>query len=168
MTGLLRRGSGVSLEDRLRALGEALELARGRLPTEDIEAGEAVLGRASRRLGLGLEATVVALCGATGSGKSSLFNALAGRELSPVGVLRPTTGQTRACVWGPQAFPELLDWLRAAHVHRIESGDRRLDGLVLLDLPDNDSVATEHRLEVDRLVQIVDLLVWITDPQKYA
>jgi hypothetical protein len=43
-----------------------------------------------------------------------------------------------------------------------------LDGLVLLDLPDHDSVVLDHRLEVDRLVEIVDLLVWVVDPQKYA
>ena len=41
-------------------------------------------------------------------------------------------------------------------------------GLVLLDLPDFDSVQLDHRLEVDRLVELVDLLVWVLDPQKYA
>jgi hypothetical protein len=40
--------------------------------------------------------------------------------------------------------------------------------LVLLDLPDFDSVKVEHRVEVDRLVELVDLLVWVLDPQKYA
>ena len=43
-----------------------------------------------------------------------------------------------------------------------------LDGLVLLDLPDHDSTRLEHRLEVDRLVELVDVLVWVLDPQKYA
>ena len=43
-----------------------------------------------------------------------------------------------------------------------------LDGLVLLDLPDHDSVRLEHRLEVDRLVGLVDVLVWVLDPEKYA
>ena len=48
--------------------------------------------------------------------------------------------------------------------------DREADlrGLVLLDLPDHDSTAVVHRLEVDRLVGLVDLLVWVVDPQKYA
>ena len=41
-------------------------------------------------------------------------------------------------------------------------------GLVLLDVPDHDSVASGHRLQVDRLVPLVDLLVWVLDPQKYA
>jgi hypothetical protein len=45
---------------------------------------------------------------------------------------------------------------------------RELDGLVLLDLPDHDSTELDHRLEVDRLVERVDLLVWVVDPQKYA
>ena len=39
---------------------------------------------------------------------------------------------------------------------------------MLLDLPDHDSVKLEHRLEVDRLVELVDVLVWVLDPQKYA
>jgi len=43
-----------------------------------------------------------------------------------------------------------------------------LAGLVLLDLPDVDSVAREHRLAADRLVELVDVLVWVVDPQKYA
>ena len=39
---------------------------------------------------------------------------------------------------------------------------------MLLDLPDHDSTELSHRLEVDRLVQLVDVLVWVVDPQKYA
>ena len=42
------------------------------------------------------------------------------------------------------------------------------DGLVLLDLPDHDSVEADHRAEVDRLVEVVDAFVWVVDPQKYA
>ncbi|WP_246227212.1 ABC transporter [Propioniciclava coleopterorum] len=42
------------------------------------------------------------------------------------------------------------------------------DGLVLLDLPDHDSTETSHRVTVDRLVKLVDMLVWVVDPQKYA
>ena len=39
---------------------------------------------------------------------------------------------------------------------------------MLLDLPDHDSTEVAHRLEVDRLVALVDVLVWVLDPQKYA
>jgi hypothetical protein len=41
-------------------------------------------------------------------------------------------------------------------------------GLVLLDLPDMDSLATGNRIEADRLVGLADRVVWVLDPQKYA
>ena len=43
-----------------------------------------------------------------------------------------------------------------------------LDGLVLLDLPDFDSRELEHRREAERVLELVDVFVWVTDPQKYA
>src|SRR4029453_8302739 len=43
-----------------------------------------------------------------------------------------------------------------------------LRGVVLLDLPDFDSVERGHRLEVDRLLGLVDQVVWVVDPQKYG
>jgi hypothetical protein len=46
--------------------------------------------------------------------------------------------------------------------------DQGLDGLVLLDLPDHDSTEVSHHLEVERLVGLADLMVWVLDPQKYA
>jgi GTP-binding protein EngB required for normal cell division len=156
------------LGPRLEALGEALALARGRLHDAAVDAGEAVLERSASRMGLGPELTVAALAGATGSGKSSLFNALAGAELSPVGVRRPTTGHTVACIWGrADGAPPLLDWLGAAQRHHAGPSPE-VDGLVLLDLPDHDSTHAAHRLEVDRIVALTDLLVWVVDPQKYA
>jgi hypothetical protein len=60
----------------------------------------------------------------------------------------------------------LLDWLEIGRRHRLEDG--ALNGLVLLDLPDFDSVETAHRLEVDRVVELADLVVWVVEPQKYA
>ena len=61
----------------------------------------------------------------------------------------------------------LLDWLEIPRRHVREPQDD-LQGLVLLDLPDHDSTEMAHRLEVDRLVALVDVLVWVLDPQKYA
>jgi hypothetical protein len=117
---------------------------------------------------------VVALAGATGGGKSSLFNALARLELSPVGLFRPTTNATHACVWGRPAG-DLLDWLgvapdrRSSRESALDADDEAaLRGLVLLDLPDMDTRAGAHRVETDRLLGVVDLVVWVLDPQKYA
>lgn len=170
------------LPDRLAGLDEVLDLAPNRLGPGLVDAVRAVRTQAGERLALSSAHTVVALAGATGSGKSSLFNALAGAELAAVGVRRPTTARTQSCAWGPDSPDDLLAWLGVGRRSRAgestgqrtstggggPDSDAGLDGLVLLDLPDHDSTATEHRLEVDRLVARVDLLVWVVDPQKYA
>jgi GTP-binding protein EngB required for normal cell division len=166
MAARLLRSNKPDLQTRLEALRDALEIADGRLDDSAVAAGRAVVERAGTRLSLGPELTVVALAGATGGGKSSLFNALAGLELAPVGVRRPTTARPQACTWGETGAEQLLDWLEVSRRHHREGED--LEGLVLLDLPDHDSRETSHRIEVDRLVAVVDLLVWVLDPQKYA
>src|SRR3712207_9041395 len=124
---------------------------------------------------LSLDHSVVALAGSTGSGKSSLFNALAQLTLSRVGVRRPTTGVAHACVWGPERAGELLDWLGVPPARRFRresaldaDDEATLRGLGPLDLPDFDSVEEAHRIEVDRLLGVGDLMVWVLDPQKYA
>ena len=43
-----------------------------------------------------------------------------------------------------------------------------MEGVVLLDLPDHDSTEVAHHLEVDRLVGLADMIIWVLDPQKYA
>jgi len=154
------------LTDRLAALRQAVEVAEGRIDAPEVPRARALLAKAGAREALG-DATVVALAGATGSGKSSLFNALSGSEISTPGVRRPTTGVAHATVWGGGA-DRLLDWLEVPRRHVLERPDPALAGLVLLDLPDHDSTRLEHRLEVDRLVELVDVLVWVLDPQKYA
>ncbi|MDP9433297.1 MAG: YfjP family GTPase [Actinomycetota bacterium] len=157
----------VGIDDRLHALADAVDTADGALPDGPLQPARNVVSRASARLDLGLASTVVALAGATGSGKSTLFNAMAGTELSAPGVRRPTTSTAHACVWGSEQVDPLLDWLQVPRRHHAGS-DPELDGLILLDLPDHDSTERRHRAEVDRLVGVVDLLVWVLDPQKYA
>jgi GTP-binding protein EngB required for normal cell division len=154
-----------NLDQRLAALSEAAGLAEGRLDNGAVERARAVVAQAGERLGLGLDSTVVALAGPTGAGKSRLFNALAGEDLAAVGRRRPTTSTGEAAVWGDGADP-LLDWLEIPRRHR--RAPNGLDGLVLLDLPDFDSVETAHRLEVDRIVGLADLVAWVVEPQKYA
>jgi putative protein kinase ArgK-like GTPase of G3E family len=154
-----------ALDQRLSGLAEAVRLADGRLEPEAVERARSVVARAGQRLGLGLDATVVALAGPTGAGKSTLFNLLAGRELSRSGVRRPTTATTTAAI-ADGVDDALLDWLDIRSRHALDAGAPA--GLVLLDLPDFDSVHAAHRAEVDRVVELADLLVWVVDPQKYA
>jgi energy-coupling factor transporter ATP-binding protein EcfA2 len=160
--------------DRVAALAGFVELAGAYLPPSIMDPARGVVERAGRRLTLSGTHTVVALAGTTGSGKSSLFNALAGTPLSPAGLRRPTTGMAHAVVFTePDATPEdddtqaLLDWL-GIDVRYRQAGAAELDGLVLLDLPDIDSVERSHGVEADRLLELVDLVVWVLDPQKYA
>ncbi|NRQ36478.1 ABC transporter [Nonomuraea sp. NN258] len=164
---LLRRKEGPSLDTRLTALLQAVELGEGRLPEQPVADARAVAERAGVRRGLSLDHTVAALAGATGSGKSSLYNALVGADLATVGVTRPTTATAQAALWDGDGAGPLLDWLDVPQRHAAASAPD-LSGLVLLDLPDHDSIRLSHRLEVDRLVELVDLLVWVVDPQKYA
>jgi GTP-binding protein EngB required for normal cell division len=168
LTSGVRRltGRGADLPTRLAALGAVVQAGGGRLDPDLVERARSVLDRAEGRLSLAGEHTVVALAGATGSGKSSLFNALVGHEASAVGVRRPTTSATTAATWGEA--DHVLSWLAVPRRHRVAGDPGRLEGLVLLDLPDHDSTEVEHHVEVDRLVQVVDLLVFVLDPQKYA
>lgn len=163
------------LQARLDQLDLVLTKGAGQLDHRTAEAGQRLLLRAGQRLRLAGDHTVVALAGGTGSGKSTMFNALAGLELSGTGTRRPTTQVPCACVWGDDLAPELLEWLEVPVERRISrrsaldaDAQTPLAGLVLLDLPDHDSIEVTHRLEVDRLIELVDLLVWVLDPQKYA
>lgn len=171
---LVTRGS--DLGARVEGLDQAVEAARGRLDDQLLDDTTSVVERASGRLRISAEHTIVALAGATGSGKSSTFNALTGLDLSAVGVRRPTTSWATACVWGSEGAPELLEWMGVPARHQVTRDSMlsvtkkkdELDGVVLLDLPDHDSTEVSHHLEVDRLVHHADLLVWVLDPQKYA
>lgn len=105
MSGLLEGAKnlvsrGGDLGDRLDGLNSATTAATGRLDDGIVEEARTVVEKAQGRLKLSADHTVVGVAGATGSGKSSTFNALTGLELSAVGVRRPTTSWATACVWG--------------------------------------------------------------------
>ena len=167
-------GSVPRLRTGLEGMMTALDAGEPYLPGEKTAEARATLEKAAERMSISGGHTVVALAGATGSGKSTMFNAFVGALVSDVGRLRPTTTSTCAAVWGEEPATELLDWLGVKERHRVpenqigRAGDVDLDGLVLLDLPDFDSYKAEHRAEVDRVLALADVFVWVTDPQKYA
>ena len=167
------------LPARLASLTQLTKIAAGRTGSEGFSQellidSETLLRRSGERMRMSASHTVVALAGGTGSGKSSLFNALAGASFSPAGVMRPTTKHLHACVWGMEGAAPLLDWLSVQRRHRyarasaLDQGEASLTGLLLLDLPDHDSVVTGSAAMVDRLVKLADMLVWVLDPLKYA
>jgi GTP-binding protein EngB required for normal cell division len=168
-----------SLPARLSALSSLVQIASersgpGGFSPELLADAEGLIERAGERLRLSGAHTVVTLAGGTGSGKSSLFNALAGANFSPAAVTRPATRFAHACVWGMEGAAPLLDWLgverryRYARASALDAGEAALSGLLLVDLPDHDSVAAGATSAVDRLISLADLMIWVLDPQKYA
>ncbi|MFX4285971.1 GTPase family protein [Janibacter sp. G349] len=168
----LRRGTqGALTADELTAradaLATALDTGADRLDPRAAGRAREVVDKVHERTALVGGHTVVALAGATGSGKSSLFNALAGADVATVGQRRPTTSTPTAAVWGSEPAGALLDWLSVGTRHQVpDPGD--LEGLVLVDLPDFDSRESANREEARRVLELVDVFVWVTDPQKYA
>ncbi|MFV0453147.1 MAG: GTPase [Propioniciclava sp.] len=156
------------LAARLASLQDAVGLIQGRLDDDVVASAAALTQRAGERLAISGDHTVVALAGATGSGKSSTFNALSDTQFATTGVRRPTTSEAMAVSWGETSPARLLDWLDVGRRHLVPAGDTPWRQVVLLDLPDHDSTEREHRVTVDRLVELVDMLIWVVDPQKYA
>jgi GTPase SAR1 family protein len=158
-----------SLDDRLAALRAMRTSGQGRIPADLAAAADALLTRAQERRERSPEYTVVGVFGATGSGKSSLVNALVGADVARTHVRRPTTSQALAVTWEPDGAIDLLDWLEVRErTVRDAPLDPRARQLVLLDLPDFDSVEQGNRAIAERLAGQVDALLWVVDPQKYA
>ena len=159
----------LSITERLEALHEAADLSEGLVSPAEHAALERVAEAASERRALSGEHTVVGFFGATGSGKTSLFNAVVGEDLGKTAARRLTTSSPLAAVWEPQGSEELLDWLQVED-RRNRTGTFAPDAgpVILLDLPDFDSVEPVHREIATRLAGQVDVLVWVTDPEKYA
>lgn len=207
------------------SLKEAISYGEGRVPETVLLDATETLERLSQRRELSTEHTVIGVFGATGSGKSTLFNAIAGQNIALSAPTRPTTSTVQAAIWEAEGSEELLDWLGidkrvypqtqalAAEGEATEGNEAggnnkatgnnksaggvaapnavtepapglfnrirravggrgemrtRTGGLILLDMPDFDSVTTTNRDLAARMMRYVDVLVWVVDPQKYA
>ena len=195
------------------SLKEAIGYGEGRVPETVLLDAAETLERLSQRRELSTEHTVIGFFGATGSGKSTLFNAIAGQNIALSAPTRPTTSTVQAAIWEAEGSEELLDWLGidkrvypqtqalAAEGNTAEGSEAaggvaapnavtepapglfnrirravggrgemrtRTGGLILLDMPDFDSVTTTNRDLAARMMRYVDVLVWVVDPQKYA
>ena len=98
------------------ALENATALSQGKLAASVTEHARALSQKIAGRRGVDMESTIVVFAGATGSGKSSLFNAVIGQDLARVAVTRPTTSEPLA-VYGNDCSA-LLDWLGVRTRHQ--------------------------------------------------
>jgi len=110
----------------------------------------------------------IGLLGGTGVGKSSVMNALAGSEIASASHRRPHTDRVLIYTHeeaGPLASPmpeKDLPWAVVGH------RSAAIRHVLLCDLPDFDSLLGEHRERVVRFLEHLDLLVWVTSPEKYG
>src|SRR5215213_3503975 len=122
---------------------------------------------------------LIVVGGSTGAGKSTLVNSLVGTDVSPAGVLRPTT---RAPVL--VCHPDELRWFEDQRIlpslPRATGGTPAPGtlqlvptpalpaGLALLDSPDIDSVLAENRALANQLLAAADAWLFVTTAARYA
>ncbi len=114
---------------------------------------------------------VIATLGGTGTGKSTLINALAGDDVTDAGRQRPTTRQP-ILICRPGITPELLG-ISPATVHVVHRELPALRDVVLVDCPDPDTteeVQAGAGTNLARLREILphcDVLLVASTQQKY-
>lgn len=112
---------------------------------------------------------VVATLGGTGTGKSTLVNALVGREVTRSGRERPTTHKPQLIVH-PDTELQYLD-LPLEQVDLVRCDAPVLRNLILLDCPDPDTnEGAEVDNNLDRLRKLLphcDVLLVVSTQQKY-
>ncbi len=119
------------------------------------------------------------LGGSTGSGKSTLTNSLVGQEVSPSGVLRPTTRQPvlihhpSDVAWfaGDGVLPDVprsTGERGTGYGLHLVSSSSLTPGLGLLDSPDIDSVEVANHELATQLLGAADLWLFVTTAARYA
>ena len=175
------------LPSALRRLRDDLAHVRLELPLPDVERARAarddLAGQIDDYLLPRLEQmdapVLMVVGGSTGAGKSTIVNSLVGADVSPAGVLRPTTrGPALVC------HPDDLRWFEDDRIlprlPRTTGGSPTPGtlllvpapqvpaGVALLDAPDIDSVLVENRALATQLLSAADAWLFVTTAARYA
>jgi GTP-binding protein EngB required for normal cell division len=109
----------------------------------------------------------VGLLGGTGVGKSTLMNALGGAPIAATDHRRPHTDRVLIYHCAGDPLPATITQSNVAR-QEITHDAHDIRHIVLCDLPDFDSLLTQNRDLVLEFVEHLDLLIWVSSPEKYA
>lgn len=123
---------------------------------------------------------IVCVMGGTGTGKSTLFNSLAGEVISNVGIRRPST--LKPVISVHENFVERITECpfigpfhqgpegggNQAEIRVLPHRQEESAGLVLVDSPDFDSVELSNRVIADNFFVISDMMLFVTSQEKYG
>ena len=177
----------IGLTRALERLGELLAAVRLPLRTPAAADGERVRSELAGQIGDYLlprlrqmdAPLLMVVGGSTGAGKSTLVNSLVGAEVSPAGVLRPTT-RAPVLAFNPGDAGWFEDDRILPGLVRTSGGPagpgglqlvatgRLPEGLALLDAPDIDSVVEANRALAGQLLAAADSWLFVTTAARYA
>jgi GTP-binding protein EngB required for normal cell division len=109
----------------------------------------------------------IGILGGTGVGKSTLMNALAGSKIASTSHRRPHTDHVLIYRHVEAGLPSALSSTEVPWQEITHHADS-VQQILLCDLPDFDSLVGEHHNHVLDFLEHLDLLMWVTSPEKYG
>ncbi len=110
---------------------------------------------------------VVGLFGGTGVGKSTLLNRIAGQDIARASAERPTSTRVTAYLHQSRHLDRLPADFPMQRLNTAIHHEDRWRDVLWLDMPDIDSVETEHRMLTLAWLEFIDVVVYVVSPERY-